>query len=67
MRQRFALTLHGAIYRIIIGAVVLAIVIPASMSGRQPMWPFAFIAGVVVIVGILVARQPRPRAWLRRR
>jgi hypothetical protein len=31
------------------------------------MWPFALIAIVVVIVGILVARQPRLRAWLRRR
>jgi hypothetical protein len=31
------------------------------------MWPFALIAIVVVIVGILVARQPPLRAWLRRR
>ena len=61
------MTLHGAIYRLILGAIVLAIVIPASMSGHQPMWPFALIAIVVVIVGILVARQPRLRAWLRSR
>ena len=67
MRQRFALTLHGAIYRLVLGAIVLAIVIPASMSGQQPMWPFALIAIAVVIVGILVARQPRLRAWLRSR
>ena len=67
MRDRFAFTLHGVIYRLILGAVVLAIVIPAAISGYQPMWPFALIAIVVVIVGILVARQPRLRAWLRRR
>ena len=67
MRDRFALTLHGVIYRLILGAIVLAIVIPVGTSGRQPMWPFALIAIVVVIVGILVARRPRLRAWLRRR
>lgn len=66
MRERFAFTLHGVIYRLILGAVVLAIVIPAAMSGHQPMWPFALIAIAVVIVGIVVARQPRLRAWLRR-
>ena len=67
MRERFALTLHGAIYRLIIGSVVLAIVIPPSVSGYHPLWPFAVIAIGVVIVGILVARQRRLRAWLRRR
>ena len=66
MRERFALTLHGAIYRLILGAIVLAIVIPASMSGHQ-MWPFVVIAIIVVVIGILVARQPRLRAWLRSR
>ena len=61
------MTLHGAIYRLVLGAIVLAIFIPASISGHQPMWPFALIAIVVVIIGILVARQPRLRAWLHRR
>jgi hypothetical protein len=65
VRERFAFTLHGVIYRLILGAVVLAIVIPAAMSGHQPMWPFALIAIAVVILGIVVARQPRLRAWLR--
>jgi hypothetical protein len=65
-RERFALTFHGAIYRLILGAVVLAIVIPPEMSGYQPMWPFALTAIAVVIVGIVVGRQPRLRAWLRR-
>jgi len=67
VRDRFAFTLHGVIYRLILGAVVLAIVIPAGLSGYQPMWPFALIAIAVVIVGILMARRPRLRAWLRRR
>ncbi len=67
MRERFALTLHGVIYRLILGGIVLAIVIPANMSGYQPKWAFAVIAVVVVIVGILVARQPRLRGWLRSR
>jgi hypothetical protein len=66
MRERFALTLHGAIYRLILGAIVLAIVIPVGLSGHKPMWPFALIAIIVVVVGILVARQPPLRAWLRR-
>ncbi len=66
MRDMF--TLHSIIYRLILGAVVLAIVIPTSASGYQPMWPVALIAIAVVIVGILLgARQPRLRAWLRRR
>lgn len=64
MRDRF--TLHSVIYRLILGAVVLAVVIPVWASGHQPMWPVSLIAIVVVIVGILVARQPRLRAWLRR-
>jgi uncharacterized membrane protein AbrB (regulator of aidB expression) len=67
VRERFAFTLHGVIYRLILGAIVLAIVIPATMIGHQAMWPFALIAIVVVILGILVARRPRLRAWLRRR
>ena len=67
VRDRFAFTLHGLIYRLVLGALVLAIVIPAHVSGHQPMWPFALAAILVVIVGILVARRPRMRGWLRRR
>ncbi len=66
MRERFALTRHGVIYRLALGAIVLAIVIPTQMSGHQPEWPFAVIAIAVVILGILIARRPRLRAWLRR-
>jgi len=66
VRERFAFTIHGVIYRLILGAIVLAIVIPAELSGYQPMWPFALIAIAVVILGIVVGRQSRLRAWLRR-
>jgi len=51
--------LHGA-------AVVLIIVIPPALSGVQPMWLFALVAILVVILGIVVARQPRLRASMRR-
>jgi hypothetical protein len=67
VRDRFALNLHGVIYRLVLGVIVLAIAVPATVSGYQPMWPFALLAIVVVVIGILVARQPRLDAWLRRR
>ena len=67
MRERFALTLRGVIYRLILGAIVLAIVIPVVLTGYRPTWPFALMAIAVVIVGIMVARRPRLRAWLRSR
>ena len=65
MRDRF--TLHSVIYRLILGAVVLAVVIPIWVSGHQPMWPVSLITILVVTAaGILLARQLRLRAWLRR-
>ena len=50
MRERFALTLHGVIYRLILGAIVLAIVIPVGATGYRPMWPFALMAIAVVFI-----------------
>jgi MFS superfamily sulfate permease-like transporter len=65
MRDRF--TLHSVIYRLILGAVVLAVVIPVWASGHQPMWPVSLITILVVTAaGILLARQSRLRSWLRR-
>ena len=65
MRDRF--TMHSVAYRLILGAVVLAVVIPVWASGHQPMWPVSLITILVVTAaGILLARQPRLRAWLRR-
>ncbi|HEY7603333.1 MAG TPA: hypothetical protein VH760_03640 [Gaiellaceae bacterium] len=66
MRERFALTWHGVVYRLVLGAIVLAIVVPPDVSDTRPIWPFVLLAIVVVILGILVARRPRLRAWLRR-
>jgi uncharacterized membrane protein len=66
MRDNF--TLHSIIYRLILGAVVLAFVIPVWASGHQPMWPVALITIVVVTaVGVLLAHQPGLHDWLRRR
>lgn len=61
------LTWHSIVYRLIVGAVVLAIVIPVWASGHHPMWPIALIAILVATVaGVLLARHPRLHDWLRR-
>jgi hypothetical protein len=66
MRSMF--TLHSIIYRLVLGTVVLAVVIPVWASGHHPMWPVSLITILVVAaLGILSARQPRVREWLRRR
>jgi hypothetical protein len=66
MQSRF--TLHSIIYRLILGAVVLAVVIPVWAGGHRPMWPVSLSTiFVVAALGILLARQPRLREWLRRR
>ncbi len=66
MRDRF--TLHSIIYRLILGAVVLAVVIPVWASGHQPMWPVALITlAVVTAVGVLLTHHPGLHDWLRRR
>jgi hypothetical protein len=31
------------------------------------MWPFALLALAVVVIGIVLARQPRLHVWLRKR
>jgi uncharacterized membrane protein len=66
--MRDMLTLHSITYRLILGAAVLVIVIPVWSRGHQPMWLVSLITILVVTaVGILLARQPRLRAWLQRR
>jgi len=65
MRDKF--TLHMNIYRLILGAVVLAVVIPFWQSGHQPMWPVALLAlFAVTAAGVLLAREPHLREWLHR-
>jgi hypothetical protein len=55
------------LYRLIVGAVVLAIVIPSWLSGVHAMWLVA-IGCILVVVGAVVAgtRVPFIRDWLRR-
>jgi hypothetical protein len=66
MHSRF--TWHSIIYRLILGVVVLAVVIPVWAGGHHPMWPVSLSTiFVVAALGILLARQPRLREWLRRR
>jgi hypothetical protein len=52
-------------YRLIVGAVVLAIVIPAWAAGVQAMWLVA-VACVLVVIGAVVAgtRVSSIREWL---
>jgi MFS superfamily sulfate permease-like transporter len=65
MRDKF--TLHMNVYRLIFGAVFLAVVIPFWASGHHPMWPVALLAlFAVTAAGVLLAREPRLRGWLRR-
>jgi hypothetical protein len=66
--MRSLLTLHSIIYRLILGAVILAVVVPYWASGHEPMWPIAVVTIIVVTAaGVLLARQPRLHDWLRRR
>jgi MFS superfamily sulfate permease-like transporter len=65
VRERF--TLHSIIYRLILGVVVLAFVIPIWVSGHRPMWPVALVTILAVTAaGLLLARNSRLRDWLRR-
>jgi hypothetical protein len=58
-------TLHMNVYRLIVGAIVLAIVIPAWAVGVQAMWPVA-IACILVVIGAVIAgtRVSSIREWL---
>jgi hypothetical protein len=55
------------LYRLIVGAIVLAIVIPAWVFGVQSMWLIANVC-IVVVIGAVGAgtRVPSLREWLRR-
>ena len=55
------------IYRLIVGAIVLAIVIPAWIFGVRAMWLVAIACVLVVIAAVAVGtRAPSIREWLRR-
>jgi hypothetical protein len=55
------------LYRIIVGVIVLAIVIPAWITGVQAMWLVAIMCILVVISAVATGtRVPLLREWLRR-
>ncbi len=58
---------RSILYRLALGLVVLAIVIPVWASGFQSIWLIAIIAlAVVTAIGVLMARQPCIGGWLHR-
>ena len=65
MRHRW-FTRHMNAYRLIVGAIVLAIVLPASAVGVQAMWLVALACILLVLCAVLVGtRVPSIREWLR--
>ncbi len=53
--------------RVLVGAVILAIVLPVQASGYQPLWPVVVGAFLFAIaLGILVSHTPIMGAWLGR-
>ena len=65
VRRRW-FTWHMNLYRLTVGAVVLAIVLPASAVGVQAMWLVALACILVVLCAVVVGtRVPSIRGWLR--
>jgi hypothetical protein len=55
------------LYRLLLGAAILGIVLPVQASGYQPVWPVVVGALVgVVSCGILLSRLTPLGTWLRR-
>jgi uncharacterized membrane protein len=64
--QRRWFTSHMNAYRLIVGAIVLAVVIPASAAGVQAMWIVALACILVVLSAVVVGtRVTSIREWLR--
>ncbi len=55
------------LYRVLVGAIVLALVIPASVAGFRAIWLVA-IASVLIVVGAVYAgtRVAPIQKWLHR-
>ncbi len=54
------------VYRLIVGAIVLAIVIPAWAAGVQAMWLIAIVCIIVVVAAVVAGtRVSLIRNWLR--
>jgi hypothetical protein len=65
--QRRLFTWRMNAYRLIVGAIVLAIVIPAWAVGVQAMWLVAFACTFVVVCAVIAGtRVSSIREWLRR-
>jgi hypothetical protein len=64
--QRRWFTWHMNAYRLIVGAIVLAIVLPAWAAGVQAIWVVVLACILVVLCAVVVgARVPSIRGWLR--
>jgi hypothetical protein len=63
LRRLFTVRMNA--YRLIVGAIVLAIVIPSWVVGVQAMWLVA-IACILVVIGAVVVgtRVSAIREWL---
>ncbi len=64
---RHLFTWRMNLYRLLVGAIVLAVVIPAAVIGVQAMWLITSIC-ILVVIGAVGAgtRVPSIRAWLQR-
>ena len=65
MKRRW-FTWHMNAYRLIVGAIVLAIVLPARAVSMQAMWLVALACILVVTCAVVAGtRVPVIREWLR--
>ena len=65
MRRRW-FSWHMNAYRLIVGPVILAIVLPASAAHMQAMWLVALDCVLVVACAVVAGnRVPMIRNWLR--
>ena len=64
MKRRW-FTWHMNAYRLIVGAIVLAIILPASAAHLQAMWVVALACVLVVACAVVAGtRVPMIRNWL---
>jgi hypothetical protein len=67
MEIRRLFTWRVNLYRLVVGAVVLAIVLPSWAAGVRATWLVVTACILVVIAGVVIGRQvPLVRGWLRR-
>jgi hypothetical protein len=65
MRHRW-FTWHMNAYRLVVGVIVLALVLPAWAAGVQAMWIVAIACVLVVLCAVLIGTRVRSiRDWLR--